>query len=346
MRNKNIFSLSKIAEDLGVSKGTVSLVLNGKAKKGRISEELEERIKKYCKAVNYMPNIHARRLNSKFVHNVGILLDQYTGIGAGNPFDDYNTAQVVGGIAVAANNSDYRFSIQIYYPGTDERKVFDWFRNREIDGLIYYGLKMPEFWVKVFREENRKVVGIGTAPIEGIGSVNVNNFELAREQALELIHKGCRNFMYFKGTDTSYPGAERFKGFKAALDENGIFFPDSSIIHAEYREDLALEAINNINNQRLSNVDAITCANDYMAIGVVRALQARGIAVPGQIAVAGADNISLAQHLIPSLSTYDNKPAEQGGAAFQQLLLMLNNSEPEDTVITSQLIWRNSTSTQ
>lgn len=337
-----MLSLAKIANELGVSKGTVSLVLNGKAKEGRISEKQETRIKNYCRAVHYMPNIHARRLNSKFVHNVGILLNQYTGIGLENPFDDYNTAQIVGGIALAADRADYRFSIQIYTPGTSERKVFDWFRDREIDGLIYYGFKMPEFWVRVFLEEHRHVVGIGIAGIPGIASVNINNLELAREQARRLIAGGRRKFLYFKGTEISYPGEERFRGFKAALDEAGIFFPDTNILGAKFSEEAAFQTVMQLESRQLDLTDAIICANDYMAIGVLRALKSRTISVPDRIAVAGADNIALGPHLIPALSTYDNLPAEQGRKAFELLLQTLNDAAPENTTIPSRLIWRDS----
>lgn len=338
-----MLSLAKIAKELGVSTGTVSLVLNGKARQGRISREQEDRIKTYCRAVNYLPNIHARRLNSKFVHNIGILLDQYTGISEENPFEDYNTAQIVGGIAVAADHSDYRFSVQIYYPNTNERKVFDWFRNREIDGLVYYGVKMPEFWIRVFLEEKRKVVGIGIPPIEGIGSVNINNFELAQEQVKSLIAKGIRHFLYFRGTRVSYPGEERFRGFKAALDEAGIFFPDIDILQAEFREETAYDTVLQLDRDRLGQTDAIICANDYMAIGVIRALKELNFAIPGRIAVAGGDNISLAPHQVPSLSTYDNLPMELGKKAFGHLLKMLNGTAPENIVVPSRPVWREST---
>lgn len=338
-----MLSLSKIASELGVSKGTVSLVLNGKARESRISETQEKRIKNYCKAVNYTPNIHAQRLNSRLVNNIGILLDQYTGIGEKNPFDDYNTAQVVGGVAVAADASGYRFTVQMYYPGADEKKVFDWFRNKEIDGLIYYGLKMPELWVRVFLKEKRKVVGVSTAPIDGIGSVCINHFEMARLQAQALIERGRKKFLYVKGTVGSYAGAERFRGFKTAVDDAGIFFPDRDIFIADFQEEAAFNTVMNLEKERLHETDAIVCANDYMAFGVIRALQARQIDIPRQIAVAGADNVIRGQYSAPSLSTYDNVPAEQGKTAFYNLLKMLNHSQPEHAVLPSRLVWRDST---
>ena len=134
------YSLNKIAKELGLSKATVSLVLSGKARKNRISEEVEKRVKAFCAEVNYVPNIH-------------------------------------GGIVLAAENIGCRVSVQLYTDDMDESRVFDWLRNHEIDGLIYYGLDMPEEWKKTFLEEGRHVVGIGTEPDENILGVNTDNFE-------------------------------------------------------------------------------------------------------------------------------------------------------------------------
>ena len=70
------YSLSRIAEELGVSKATVSQVLNGKARSARISEQLERRIVKFCREVNYVPNIHARRINRKYSNTLGFLINR------------------------------------------------------------------------------------------------------------------------------------------------------------------------------------------------------------------------------------------------------------------------------
>ena len=96
------YSLATIAAELGVSKSAVSFVLNGTARKRRISPELEKRIREFCARVNYLPNIHAQRMNSVQVKNIGILLNENSAPFENNPFKDYNVANIVGGIADAA----------------------------------------------------------------------------------------------------------------------------------------------------------------------------------------------------------------------------------------------------
>ena len=82
------YSLAKIAEELGVSKSTVSFVLNGKARQARISAEMEKQIKDFCREVNYVPNIHAQRINRRLAGNIGFLVKQSLILDADNPFAD------------------------------------------------------------------------------------------------------------------------------------------------------------------------------------------------------------------------------------------------------------------
>ena len=69
------YSLEKIAKEFGISKSAVSFIINGKAAENRISPELEEKVKEFCESVNYRPNIHARRMSSRIVGNVGLLIN-------------------------------------------------------------------------------------------------------------------------------------------------------------------------------------------------------------------------------------------------------------------------------
>jgi len=106
------YSLNKIAKELGLSKATVSLVLSGKAKKARISEEVEKKVKDFCKEVNYVPNIHAQRVNSKFSGNIGFLIKRGIRVDFNNPFDDYNINGIMGGIVLDYNNTQINASVK------------------------------------------------------------------------------------------------------------------------------------------------------------------------------------------------------------------------------------------
>ena len=328
-------SLSTIAAALGVSKAAVSLVLGGKARAGGISRALEATIRAHCRRVKYLPNIHARRLGSRLARNIGILLEETANIGHVSPFDEYSMSLIVGGIGAAADQAGFRFSMQFFKPGMKAATVFDWFRTREIDGLIYYGFSLPPRWLARFRRESRHVVGIGVDPALALPTVNLDNFAAAQALTEYLAGRGHRRFWFVGGRPESYPGAQRYLGFRAALAKHKIRFFKRDFAVGDFSEKTAYA----LTRKRLSAgppaEDAIVCANDEMAVGVITALREAGIAVPGRVAVAGADNSRIGPYVTPALTTFDNLPYEQGREAFN-LLHGLIRGETMPAVVTLQ----------
>ncbi len=328
-----MLTLAKIAQETGVCKSTVSFVLNGKAKQNHISDATVRKIQEYCRKVNYLPNIHAVRMGKKIVNNIMVLLNTQDGISPKNSFTDYNVAQIVGGIAQEAEKVDYTFSIRIFNQSLDGSRIFNSFRNREIDGLIYYGMTIPQTWLDTFKAEKRKVVGIGIEPIDGISTVNINNREISRNLTKKLLAAGHRDFLYLAGTESSFPGQERFAGFLSALKEYKLTFPEEKCLYGGFSEELAAKAVLEYLRERPQYPDAIICANDRMAIGVISTLKTLRVEIPRQIAVAGGDNIETARYLTPSLTTFNNLSEELGQQAFKQLLRTINGEITEDHII-------------
>lgn len=340
---RKAYSLTKISSELGVSKASVSLVLNGKARSGGISKELEKRILDFCGKVNYMPNIHAQRINRNEVKNIGILVHDISGLDEITPLAEYNISHVLGGIAMAADRAGYRFAVQLYKYGMDENKIFDWFKTREIDGLIYYGFKMPEAWRKTFIEKKYAIVGVSIDPAHGLPSVNIDNFNASFKLTERLIKKGHKKFLYIAGNEGSYPGDQRLEGFLKALRRNKIKFnKNDSLIHGFFDCNIAEEAVRNRWMNGKLQEDAIICANDNMAVGALKALNEAGVSIPKQIAVAGADNMKIGRFTTPPLTTFDYLPYELGKTAFELLLKIIKGKKPENIVLNSSLHFRGS----
>ena len=333
------YSLNKIAKELGLSKTTVSLVLSDKARKNRISEEIVKKVKDFCAEVNYVPNIHAQRVNRKNSGNIGFLIKRSIRVDSNDPFDDYNINGIMGGIVLAAENIGCRVSVQLYTDDMNESRVFDWLRNHEIDGLIYYGVGMPEKWKQTFIEEGRCIVGIGTEPGESILSVNTDNFEASAKLTRHLIECGRKKFMYLSGIDNTFVSDERKRGFLAALKESGISFDAKNIISAEFSEIIAEQKL----RQHYVDADAIVCANDDMAVGALKALKSLNIKVPDRVAVAGGDNIPIGRYVSPSLTTFDNKQHELGSTAVETIIKMIEGRKAQNVILSTDIIIREST---
>ena len=330
------YSLDKIARELGISKSTVSLILNGHAAERRISAELEKKVRDFCDSVGYVPNINAKRASSKYVKNIGFLINQNLLSTGHNPFSDQNTSEITGGIVAAATNEGFRVTIQFCNENTDESEILEWLRNREIDGLIYYAYSFDESWHQRFVDEGRHVVGIGIEPTGKISTVNINNVEIMKELCNSIIKTGRKRFVYFAGYENSYVSRERLKGLTEALAENNL--PINNIVYANYSEE---EAYNKVMNMDI-DADAIVCANDDMALGVIKALKEKGINVPEQICVTGADNIKIGEYFSPSVTTVDNMNAVLGVCAFDELLKLIKGGKADNVVVASKIYARQS----
>ena len=142
-------SMSTVAKALGVSRCTVSLVLNGREKEARISPDTAERIRKFCSEIGYQPNIHSRRMQSNIVRNIMVCVDsKICAPDSDNLFSDGNFSGILGGIVQAATKEDVKTTLSTWHFSTPDTRefVFNCFRSREIDGLIFYGMDMPDSW--------------------------------------------------------------------------------------------------------------------------------------------------------------------------------------------------------
>lgn len=340
---KKKYSLAKVAAELGTSKTAVSFVVNGTARSKGLSRELEQRISDFCVKVGYRPNIHAQRMNSRHVKNIGIIVEKAAVKGEETSFSDYNIAKVIGGIADAADAAGYRFSFQFYSEGMGNEGIFEWFRSREIDGLIYYGFELPRDWCRVFKEENFKVVGISIDPSHGIPCIDVDNYDASFRLTSHLIKKKRQKFLYIGGSATSYPARERYRGFRDALEKAEIDFPEENFFRADFNQEIAEHFIRDRWAHGKLEEDAIVCASDNMAVGVIRVLIDAGFSIPEQVAVVGGDNINLCEIIVPSLTTFDYLPFAQGKAAFALLHDIISGCpNPQNKILKTTLRLRNS----
>jgi HTH-type transcriptional repressor purR len=336
-----MMTLAKIAKEIGVGKSTVSLVLNGRAKEMRISDNTVRRVRDYCEKMNYLPNIHARRMCQDVVKSIMVFLNVHNAFLSESSFADYNVNLIMGGITEVADAAGFSTIIRLYRTDMNEQLIFNSFRNHDIDGMVYYGMSMPPHWLAILKREKRRVVGIGIEPGE-IPCVNIDNYKISRSLTRLLLEKKRRKFFYLAGTDESYPGRERYRGFLDELKEAGIpFNEDKNCYQCQFQEDLAGEAVRKILAASM-RPDAIMCANDKMALGAIRALREAGFSVPNEVSVAGGDNIELAAYVTPGLTTFENQAARQGAEACRLLLDMINGNKRPDQLISSQLVMRES----
>jgi len=222
---------------------------------------------------------------------------------------------VVGGAAMAAKKNGFCTSLIINHQENELDGILTRFYAKEVDGFILSGFPVAPSWRENFRREKIPVVVVGDDPAQGLPTVNINNYEMSYALTQHVIGRaGRRQVGFLSGSPFAYVGNERRRGFEHAMTAHGL--TPVFDVNCMFFEERAYEQVKRLLARRKFACDAIVCANDYMALGALRALHEKGIEVPREIAVTGGDDIPTLKYVSPALSTYSLLPGEQGRQAF------------------------------
>jgi LacI family transcriptional regulator len=161
----------------------------------------------------------------------------------------------------------------------------------------------------------------------GLFSLNFDNFEGGRLATRHLIDLGHRRIAFIAG-DPQHPDAsDRLRGYRAALEAEGIAFDPALVVPGEYHEVSGLLAVNRLLDSR-QQFSGIFAANDQMAIGAALGLHRRSLRVPDDVSLVGFDDLTTSLYAIPPLSTVHQPAYELGQLAARAILQMLAGVAP------------------
>jgi DNA-binding LacI/PurR family transcriptional regulator len=153
-----------------------------------------------------------------------------------------------------------------------------------------------------------------------------------------LLARGRRKLM-FLGVPHGGEVEHRFQGFLKAMKEYGIKAGRERIVPSPFVADMAEALVHQLIDKN-TDMDGIVCASDLLAISAINALQSRGWAVPDKVAVTGYDDIPIARHVNPSLTTVAQPVAEGARALVDALLLSAEGEAPTITKLETSLVVR------
>lgn len=321
--NKNIkVTISDIAREAGVSKMTVSRVINDAS---NVAQKTRTKIQKLIKEMDYQPNLIARSLSNKRTMTIGILVPKREKI-----FLDNYIAQILAGVSEIIKKHDYRimlFPIDI----EDDSGYVSIVRGNLIDGLILLKISSDDTWINSLAEIDFPFVFVNhrreDEKFNFVDSENKKGIKLAVDYLYSL---GRRDFAFVAGSMNETNGVDRLNGFKEALKDKKLIFNDEWIIKGEFNKDIAFE-----NSAKLfikkKKPDAIICSDDYMAIGVIDRIIKEGFRVPQDFSVIGFDDIEIASYINPALTTI-RQPLHELGVRAASILLNIINKRNVNTV--------------
>jgi LacI family transcriptional regulator len=333
-------TLRDVAFRAGVSHQTVSRVINSH---GYVHKETRERVLNAIKDLDFVPNGVARSLTANRTQTIGVVTTDIS--------EHFFGEFVAGAEAEARRNGFYLIigSVEEDAPA-DEHAYLQLMLERRVEGLI---IARP-----MLRRDSQQIVAAlaRRVPIvlvsselnsPALDSVDVDNEGGGHDATKYLLERGHQSIATIVGP-SGWPSAQaRLKGYRHALRAHRIPFTKSLVRHANgWGLENGEAAMENLLAEGV-RFTALFAQSDYLALGAVTAMRRRGLRVPADVSVVGYDDIPVAQHLDPPLTTMRQPMREVGAAALQLVLQKIHADErpsgpPSRHLLAAGLIVRDS----
>jgi len=330
-----------VAKQAGVSKGTVSAVINAKK---TVKPETRDLILKMMKELNFRPKGVARNLkNGNQDKSIGIIIKDlsypfYTSIAMG--VKEYASGK---GYSVIVTSSDDDHEC--------EKKLSHLFSTKDIKGTII--APIVEGAAEIEHLFKLKMINYPFVLLENVKGIQANvvaidNLKAIKKAVKYLIDSGHKKIVHFAGPPSSSHTLERIEGFRHAFSESTLVFNDDMIIpigsHYEECFNKTIEYFKNKNREDYPT--AIVCFNDLQSLAVMTVLRELNIKVPDEISIIGNDDIYYAKIYPIPLTTIRAPKQEIGRKAAEILIRNIESSTllpVERIVLDTEFIIREST---
>jgi len=329
----------QIAEEVGVSRTTVSLVLND-VPDVRISPETRQRIVEVARRLNYYPDAAARTLVSGRTQTVGFVLCQTHD----RIFADAFLPEVLHGVGDAVQESGFHVLVHSVEDVTAPDAYVGLVREKQTDGIILSGPRSDDRQLARLRAEGFPVVLLGQLSGSDFPFVDVDNIGAAKQAVNHLLELGHRRIGMITNAPLAYTAArDRLTGYRQALEEAGLAYDQDLVCYGDFREESGFRAM----RQLLSLAEpptAVFVASDLVAFGALVAIKEQGLRVPDDVSVVGFDDVRLAHYVDPPLTTI-RLPAYELGYQAAMLLTQLigaESVEAQEMLLQTELVVRES----
>ncbi len=304
-------SLRDIAEELGVSKTLVSLVMNGKAEENRISQEVIEKVKRVAQEKGYEPNQFAKALRTGKSNTIGLIVADIS-----NAF--YSK------MARSIEDEAYGSNFTVLFGSSDEdsgkaEKLIKVMLDRQIDGLIICPTMGGHQSIELIAKHKVPYVLVDR-PVSGVNSgfVGVDNLEASCEAVSDLIRQGARKIAHINFYRELKNMNDRYKGYLKAHQDLDVPVDDSLITFVSH--DRALNEIHEFIDKVSGEADAYFFANNELGLVAIKHLMRLDIDPHTDIKIACFDDHE-AFHLINANIGVITQPVVEMGKKALELLL-------------------------
>ncbi len=335
-------TLKDISKVLNISISAVSKALKGSTD---ISDSTRKTVLSMAEKMNYIPNLNAINLKTQQTKTIGVIIPSI--------LNQFFSKVLIGIIEEAEKHGYLVITLQSNEKFELEKKQLQLVMQKQVDGIL----------ISLSNQTNRckhidSIIKNGV-PIVMFDKINklvkcskifIDDQQAAYNAVTYLIEKGYRRIAHFRGSLTPQNSIDRFLGYRKALIDNGIEFDQSLVFLCENNDDFSdgYNCAQKLLNEK-SNIDAVFCVTDLVAVGIIECFKENNIKIPDDIAVLGFSDWFMSSIITPTLSTIRQPGFEMGKMATEILIKEIenNNSKTPSTiqnvVLPTTLIIRNST---
>ena len=333
----NRVTLKFIANYLGLSSTTVSVVLSNSPLARTIADSTKVRIWEAVKKFQYRPNLFAQYLQSKRSYSIAVLVPE---------IGDEFSSMLISGIESRLAEEKFHYFVEShrFAPAQIENSP-DTLMDRLVEGMIFINTPLT----KSMPVPVVAISDITKAP--GVKRIVIDNYEIARISLEHLKGLGHKRVAFFKGPEHNGDTEARWAAILHMSNKLGIkVTPELTVTLGTYFSisqmsmmERGYAAAATLLRDR-QHFTAIVAFNDKSAVGAIRAIQDHGMQVPRDISVIGVDDLQFSAYLSPRLTTIRQPLTSMGAAAASTLLREIKGEEaPEETVLQPELVVREST---
>lgn len=311
-------TINDVARLAGVSKRTVSRVINGSLSVG---DSTRVRVEKIIAELNYSPNTQARGLASSRSYLLGLIYD--------NP-DALYLDDVQRGVLEICSTLGYELVVHPcrYRSETLVQDCLNFINRSKLDGVIVLPpVSELESLAEALKNAGRPYVRLTSVAIDEPQHIVVSDDRsAAAEMARYFAQLGHQDIAFISGPQRYKSSTERMEGFKLGLSAYGITLKSERIMEGNNTYETGIECARSLLSQTPLPT-AIFANNDQMAAGVLKVAHQMGIAIPEQLSVAGFDDNLLASRVIPALTTIRRPVRQMAQLATTKMIMVIEQND-------------------
>ncbi len=331
-------TIKDVAKAAKTSVSTVSKVINGHYS---ISEETAERVRKVMRELNYYPSASAQSFARGATKTVAVLADLRPGTAFQNP----HMFEIISGLEETLRGRGYRLLLQSADAADACGAAEDMIQRRSVDGIAVHVSVMTHPLSALFARSRFPHIVLGMPDFESqVCWIDNNNVYSGTVAASFLVSRNYTRVAFIGGKYYDLGSARRLDGLREGMKTHGYPLDDRYVWLGEStREDGYRMTCRLLDQKTLP--EAVVCANNYIALGCVAAIQERGLAIPDKIGVLAFDDYPFSQFTEPKLTVVDIDMRDFGKRAARYLTEIIHHPtlQIQTFVTLSKIIERGST---